>query len=395
LAQSWFHQEQHPGALGDFTPSEREALRAVDPSIEGNARAVGHANTDYGSFVRQHGDETSDNMGVFPQSAWEAESGQHILNSTPVDVSGAKVVRTDHGLMPAPLLWAKVAWKLDDRPRRMALMVVEMIEDYRPYLGYLVPTIEPLLQEFRAQGLPVFFTNWARRPGDGLYNALDRANGFKGVATETNFEYTYKDCGLYPMKELMPTDDEIRKGHFIKSIHLDKFADLDPQTGKSILSEKLRAYGIDTLVLTGGWTDACIISTALDAVDTKNLDVLLVTDAIGTATSHQEAVLKTFELAFQEQRADTVLDYLQVHKGNLSYILPPMQKLPGFLAKFDTGLQPSKQDALPVLLLGGLGAAMAMAALAAAVVQARKLSLPHSDQFTREPLYEATELLEA
>jgi len=245
-----------------------------------------------------------------------------------------------------------------------------------------------LLREFRAQGLPVFFSNWARRPGDGLYSALDRTNGFKGLTAKTNFEYTYEDLGLYPMKELMPTDDEVRKGHFIKSIHLNKFADLDPKTGRSILADKLHAYGVDTLVITGGWTDACIVSTAMDAVDTKNLDVLLVSDAVGTATSAQQAVLKTFELEFQEQKADMVLDYLQVHRGNLSYILPPMQHLQGFLAKFDAGSWRGAPKVIEVQVLPA-AAGLAFALLVVMLSWQLKSMIAgrdsHSDHFTREP----------
>jgi len=189
-------------------------------------------------------------------------------------------------------------------------------------LGYLVPTIQPLLGEFRAQGLPVFFSNWARRPGDGLYGALDRAVGFKGMSAGTNIQYTYKDGGLFPMQELAPTEDEVKAGHFIRSIHLDKFADVDG-SGRSILSEKLRALGVDTLVLTGGWTEACIIATALDAVDTKNLDVVLVSDSVGTASPHQLDVVETFQGLVKTETSEAILSYMQIHHGNASYILLP------------------------------------------------------------------------
>lgn len=201
-------------------------------------------------------------------------------------------------------------------------MVVEMIEDYRPYLGYLIPKVKPLLDEFRAQGLPVFFSNWARRPGDGLYGGLDRAAGFAGVTTQTNTQYTYKDGGLFPVTELMPTKEELRMGHLIRSIHLNKFADVD-STGKSILADKLKALGVDTLVLTGGWTNACILATAMDAVDSKNLDVLIVSDAVGTAVSGQTAVLEAVEYAFKLHDSATILSYLQEHEYNTSYILAP------------------------------------------------------------------------
>lgn len=333
---TWFDQVQHPGAMGDFSPSERDAIRAVDPGIEGGPHAVGAANLHYAELIKQHGDQASDNIFLVSNADWERRSGTRIINATPLNVSGANVVRTDHGLVPSPLIYGQVGWTVAERPRRMALMVIEMIEDYKPYLGYLVPKIKPLLNEFRKQGLPVFFTNWARRPGDGLYGALDRANGYTGVSSGTNFQYTYNDGGLLPMKDLAPTSEELRLGHFIKSIHLDKFADLD-EHGNSKLSELVRSYGVDTLVLTGGWTDACIIATAMDAMDTKNLDVLLVSDAVGTATPNQQGILRTFSMMFGQQTSQELAQYLRKHEGDTSYILPPAKPFEQLVAKFSLG----------------------------------------------------------
>lgn len=323
VAQAWFDQAEHPGPMGDFTAEEREAIKRVDPGIEGSPAAVGSAKTNWSQLLRAHGAEPNpETFGVYSDSEWEAKAGVKILNATPFNVSGSTVVQTDHGLMHVPMVWIKRAWKLQDRPRRMALMVIEMIEDYRPYLGYLVPQVEPLLREFRTQGFPVFFSTWSRRPGDGLYGGLDRAGGYRGLAQGTNIEYTYKDHGSSPMKELMPTDEELSMGHFMKSIHLNKFRDLD-KDGRSILAEKLKALEVDTLVLTGGWTDACILATALDAVDAKNLDVIIVSDAVGTSTAGQQAILNTFQLDFAIQDSESIMSYLQAHQGDASYLLAP------------------------------------------------------------------------
>jgi len=361
--------------MGDFSPSERDAIRAVDPGIEGGPQAVGAANLHYAELIRQHGDQASDNIFPVSNAEWEQRSGTRIINATPLNVSGTMVVRTDHGLVPSPLMYGQVGWTVGDRPRRMALMVIEMIEDYKPYLGYLVPKIKPVLNEFRKQGLPVFFTNWARRPGDGLYGALDRANGYKGVSSGTNFQYTYKDGGLLPMNELMPTSEELRLGHFIKSIHLDKFADLD-EHGNSKLSELVRSYGVDTLVLTGGWTDACIIATAMDAMDTKNLDVLLVSDAVGTATPNQQGILRTFSLMFGEQTSQELVQHLRKHEGDMSYLLPPAKPSGQLLARYSmgSGVEITSNTPWHILSGGALLAAVASAlvGLACGVAVARR-----------------------
>merc|ERR1712187_382227 len=208
----------------------------------------------------------------------------------------------------------------------MALMVIEMIEEYRPSLGQLIPKVKPLVDEFRAQGMPVFFSTWSRRPDDGLYGGNDRANSATGLSTKANNEYTFTKGGNSPMKELMPTDEELRQGHLIKSIHLNKFADLDSR-GKSILAEKVKAYGVDTLVITGGWTNACVVMTAMDAVDTKNLDALVVTDAVATALPGQAAFWPSFEFTVKLNESAMVANYLQAHKGDTSFILAPKRGL--------------------------------------------------------------------
>jgi len=392
-AQTWFDQAEHPGPMGDFTQEEREALKDVDPGLEGSARAVGSANTHFEQQLIAHGAEPNNHFGVYPPSDWERKAGVKILNATPFNSSGAMVVRTDHGLMPAPLVWGTAAWELADRPRRMALMVIEMIEDYRPYLGYLIPKVKPLVDEFRAQGMPVLFSNWAHRPGDGLYGGLDRAAGSAGLSTKTNIQFTYKDGGLYPMKELMPTEEELRMGHFIKSIHLNKFADLD-SAGRSILADRLAALGVDTLVLTGGWTNACIIATALDAVDTKNLDALIVSDAVGTAMPGQESLLESVGGIVKLQDSAEVVSYLQAHKGNASFILAPDLDLDSMVAKYTKHAISSSHPMLDVVHVPIL--ALTAGVFVAAVQSVRRSIAPvlQSPARSSEPLFEEEPCLE-
>ena len=63
------------------------------------------------------------------------------------------------------------------------------------------------------------------------------------------------------------------------------------ENGNSYLDEKLKAAGIDTIVLVGLWTDECILSTAY-AGNSRGYDVVLAGDAVATATANQEIALK-------------------------------------------------------------------------------------------------------
>jgi nicotinamidase-related amidase len=52
----------------------------------------------------------------------------------------------------------------------------------------------------------------------------------------------------------------------IPSFHLDSFAATDARSGRPVLRPALDALGVDTLLIVGAWTDACVLSTAARAV---------------------------------------------------------------------------------------------------------------------------------
>jgi nicotinamidase-related amidase len=60
--------------------------------------------------------------------------------------------------------------------------------------------------------------------------------------------------------------------------------------GNSYLDEKLKVQGIDTIVIVGLWTDECVLSTAY-AGNSRGYDVVVVGDAVATATANQETAL--------------------------------------------------------------------------------------------------------
>ena len=66
-------------------------------------------------------------------------------------------------------------------------------------------------------------------------------------------------------REIAPTAAEKAAGWFYHSKMLDMFWVFRPD-GKSYLDEKLKAEGVDTVVIAGLWTDECIVATAYAAL---------------------------------------------------------------------------------------------------------------------------------
>ena len=73
-----------------------------------------------------------------------------------------------------------------------------------------------------------------------------------------------------------------------------------PWTG-SDLHHQLRGAGIDTVVITGGETDVCVLSTLLGAID-WGFRVILVTDALcSSADETHDAMMNVYMNRFGEQ----------------------------------------------------------------------------------------------
>ena len=73
-----------------------------------------------------------------------------------------------------------------------------------------------------------------------------------------------------------------------------------PWTG-SDLHQQLRSAGIDTLIITGGETDVCVLGTMLGAID-WGFRVILVTDALcSSADKTHDAMMDVYMNRFGEQ----------------------------------------------------------------------------------------------
>jgi nicotinamidase-related amidase len=212
--------------------------------------------------------------------------------------------------------WA--SWSLKERPRRVALLLDDCQEEYRPYSGDILPNLIKLVDAFRvaqskSDGIRIMWSAWTRRFDDGISNAMDRWYGPKGLNPEDpeNAVYVFTGApGMKPLSEIAPTKEEVANGWFYHGKHLDMFWTFD-ENGNSYLDEKLKAAGIDTIVLVGLWTDECILSTAY-AGNSRGYDVVLVSDAIATATANHEIALKVASSTVAKVlTTDEVISYIK------------------------------------------------------------------------------------
>lgn len=192
--------------------------------------------------------------------------------------------------------WA--SWELRDRPRRIALLLDDCQEEYRRYATGILPNLVQLVNVFREkkdtkEGCPcIAWSAWSRTYDDGISNAMDRWYGPRGFnpSSPENAVYIFTGApGMKPLREIEPTNEEVKDGWFYYAKHLDMFWVFD-DGNKSYLDTKLKRLGIDTIVIAGLWTDECILATAY-AGSSRGYDVVVAGDAVATATPHQEKAL--------------------------------------------------------------------------------------------------------
>ncbi len=212
--------------------------------------------------------------------------------------------------------WA--SWDLADRPRRIALLLDDCQEEYRPYAEGILPNLVRLLNVFRSvrsthEGVCIAWSTWSRQFDDGISNAMDRWYGPRGLRPENpeNAAYVFTgEAGLQPLAEIAPDDDELSEGWFYEGKHLDMFWTFNAD-GTSYLDEKLKSLDIDTILISGLWTDECVLATAY-AGSSRGYDVVLVEDAVATATANQQTALTVAESTVAKVLStDEVIQYME------------------------------------------------------------------------------------
>ena len=210
------------------------------------------------------------------------------------------------------------AYDLAERPRRIALLMDDCQEEYRPYAGGILPNLEKLVAAFRGlrdrgEAACIAWSIWSRRFDDEISNAMDRWYGPRGLNPDNpeNAVYVFDGApGLEPLAEIAPSEDEIADGWFYHGKHLDMFWTFDAE-GRSYLDERLKALDIDTIVIAGLWTDECVLSTAY-AGNSRGYDVVVLSDAVATATDNHEIALKVAASTVAKVvTSDELLAYLE------------------------------------------------------------------------------------
>lgn len=217
-------------------------------------------------------------------------------NSTP----GMRIKAQTNPLTTPFLVEFWAAWELTDRPRKPVLLVDDMQEEYRAYMGGILPRVRLLVDAFRKANLPIFWSSWYRfGPDDGYFNSMDRFYGPWGWKTEFNALYLHnREHGADVLDEIAPVTEEERRRVMLKSYSLSMF-DEQPMkwllpSGQGTLHEELQELGVDTVVQVGAWSEDCIVATAFQAFQLQ-YDVVVVEDAITTATPNHFAALQVMK----------------------------------------------------------------------------------------------------
>jgi ureidoacrylate peracid hydrolase len=193
-------------------------------------------------------------------------------------------------------------------PSRTAHVVVDLQNGFMregaavevPVARAIVPNVNKITEALRAAGGTIVYLrytydaaeplNWSAWYGDMLHP--ERSDELKTVFTPG-----HPDFALWPGLDVRPGDWIVDKTRF--SAFVPGTCDLD---------ERLRAKGIDTLIVTGTLTNCCCESTARDA-NQRNYKTIFVTDGNATHTDWEHnATLANMAAIFADlQSADQVV----------------------------------------------------------------------------------------
>ena len=86
----------------------------------------------------------------------------------------------------------------------------------------------------------------------------------------------------------------------------------------------LEAWGVNTIIMCGAWTDDCLATTIFDAVDKYGYDVITVENGCATATIHGANMMKILAASTSLiMQAEQVIAHLKNHpeliEGNVRH----------------------------------------------------------------------------
>lgn len=168
---------------------------------------------------------------------------------------------------------------------KMALIITDMVADFIRLDGPLpvgeeglkiIPRLQELIGICRNKSVPIVFSNDALMPNDFLFQSRMRPHGIRGTA------------GVEVIDELQPQSTDL----IMQKRRLSAFFKTD-------LDITLREWGIDTIILGGVATEACVLSSAYDGIS-HDFKVIVLEDCCASrfrqTHEHIIAVLKVSPL---------------------------------------------------------------------------------------------------
>ncbi|MEA1834057.1 cysteine hydrolase [Methylobacterium durans] len=168
-------------------------------------------------------------------------------------------------------------------------MFAEETDWHTPWMDRVRPNVARLVE---AQAPRTLFTRFipAARPGEGRGTWARYYERWASMTRER------LDPGLI---ELLPElARHVPPGEIFDKTLYSPWVD-------GALDARLQARGIDTLVVTGGETDVCVLSTVLGAVD-HGYRVVIVTDALCSSSDEAHDALLTLYRSRYGQQVETV-----------------------------------------------------------------------------------------
>ena len=194
-------------------------------------------------------------------------------------------------------LWDRHAdWKLNElvngQPRRPALLTIDAQESLRGRGHYFpketVRQMVHLLGWFRLRCHPVIFKTWGAGGPDTAMERFYKKRFNPRDRKLVRCQHSSVLAEFHPLSE----------SEHNRTVRSFKFSHYDPQ-----LHAILRSWGVNTVVLVGGFTEHCITATAFAAFD-LGMDVVVPADAVGPSVNfkgipniHHQAALFTMASA--------------------------------------------------------------------------------------------------